>query len=195
MPKIFTNIAAAILSGGKASRLGGIAKGNLVVHNNKTIIQHLLDEIKISDIHDTIIVANEVAAYENYNVPIVADLWRDIGPLAGIASAVDYYIKKQPQYTAILILPCDLPNITSTEISKLVKAFYFYQKPIVFAATAENKLHPLCAVINCNILPQLKYAITKKHYKIRYIWHILGAATVIFQHKKNFHNINSDEDF
>lgn len=194
------NIAAAILAGGKASRLGGLAKGNLIVHNHTTIIQHLLEIIKATDISPTIIVANDNDAYKNYGVKIVSDLWRDVGPLAGIASALNYYTQHQTQLDGILILPCDLPNITINEILQLIHTFYFHKKPIVFAATDENEWHPLCAVISCNeinrvsTILKIQQAITNHKYKIRQVWQEIGAEVVMFPHNKNFRNINTRAD-
>ncbi len=52
-------ISAAILTGGKASRLGGIVKGLLVGAGNAPLIEHLIGELAIAGIHQVILSTNE----------------------------------------------------------------------------------------------------------------------------------------
>lgn len=58
-------IAGAILAGGKAKRLNGIAKGNIKI-NNKTIITNLLKAFAQAGISDVIISANDFKPYKQY---------------------------------------------------------------------------------------------------------------------------------
>jgi|GEM_PF-7091500 len=220
------NIVAAILAGGKASRLGGIAKGNLLIKNgaitgelaadinindnsdnpsenthmdvdgNKTIVWRLLNEIKIAGINQTIIVANNVAVYAAYGVKVIADLYRDIGPLAGIVTALDYHIKHNSGCEAVLILPCDLPKFSSCEMKRLID-FYYAGYPIVFAATTKDQHHPLCAVVSCAMLPKLQQAIMVGRNKINTLWCELDARVVMFdsdEERDKFRNINTVDD-
>lgn len=231
-------LAAAILAGGKARRMGGIAKGNLPAcggsrdgsdcDGGSTIMEHLLREIAAAGIQQkkTIIVANDATPYAEvarvHGVAIIPDLQLDIGPLAGIASALNYYQQRQQYYDALLIVPCDMPNFTEHEISRLMQAYLEMNAPscvsleatvcavpaissaqiapIVFAATAISaapataEFHPLCAIVNCEILPQLQEIIAAGCRKVTAAWQTIGAKTVLFseaEDKDKFKNVNN----
>jgi molybdopterin-guanine dinucleotide biosynthesis protein A len=224
-------VNAAILAGGRARRLGGIAKGNLALCNDgrkRTVMHHLLDELvgtfdvsnggAAKQMH-IVIVANDDAPYMQYEtyhvgrVKVIADLadFCGVGPLAGIISALDYYSKlndidcKQSlqqrlgQRQALLILPCDLPAITRVEMQRLISAYQRSRAEVVFAATACDELHPLCAVVSCTMLPLLQQAVLAGARKICEVWREVGAEMVMFEEKTKFKNINTfadlDENF
>lgn len=240
------SLGAAILAGGQARRMGGIAKGNLLRcytenHNEQgiTIMRRLLNEIVAAGIRQTVIVANDAAPYISYDVPIIPDLLRDVGPLAGIASALHYYdcaklhgfdfpihvfatddsnianLNNCANFgcAAVLFVPCDLPNFSAGEINRLIHAHFSHNcnrddlvcinaattftthAPITFAATGDNELHALCAIINVALLPALQRAIGGGQRKVRDVWRALGAQVVRFDDREKFTNINCVDDW
>lgn len=216
-PNITSKIKAAILAGGKAQRMNGIAKGNLLIREDGcynisdyqkgkntentgsiTIMQRLLGEITHAGINETIIVANDPLVYTNYGVKVIPDLWRDLGPIAGVVTALDYYYFLSPDTDALLITPCDLPNFSAHEIMRLISAYYRASSPtIVYAATAYDEPHPLCAIINTNLLLQLRDATMRGERKIMMIWQQFAAKTVFFDaaaDKIKFSNVNNFYD-
>ncbi len=110
---------AAILAGGLATRLAGTAKGLLPTPQG-TIIERLLAELASAAIGDVIIVANDPQPYAALGKTIIGDLRPRVGPLGGIEAALSYAGKA---YDAVLFLPCDLPNLSATEIRGLLTAF------------------------------------------------------------------------
>jgi molybdenum cofactor guanylyltransferase len=189
------HMVATILAGGRATRCGGLPKGNFICKDGNTIIQHLLDAIKTTGITNTTIVANDDAPYAKYGVPIIPDLWRDQGPLAGIISALKYFAQDDAA-SSLLILPCDLPNFTVTEIQKLTTAYHeaanknALPAPLVFAATSSTEHHPLCAILSLHLLPKLEQIFMSGERKIRTVWQSVGAQAVLFTDEKAFVNMN-----
>jgi molybdopterin-guanine dinucleotide biosynthesis protein A len=59
-------ISAAILTGGNASRLGGIAKGLLVGAQDVPLIDRLINELAIAGVHEVILLANDPQPYTRF---------------------------------------------------------------------------------------------------------------------------------
>ena len=185
------NIKAAILSGGKASRFSGFPKGELLIDANTSIIRHLLNEIVVAGVSKTLIVANDFTLYEKHGVPVIQDMRQDIGPLAGIETALNYY----PETDATLFMPCDLPNISSLEINILVAEFLASNAEVIFATTNNgNNEHPLCGVIKNSVLPIVSQALDQGIRKVREMWQILNTQTIDFKNEQTFLNINTVDD-
>ena len=113
-------IAAAIIAGGKATRLGGIPKGILADADGTSIVQRLLEQIAAAGITDVVISANDPSPYAEMNLPVIADRHADIGPMGGIEAVMACLASR---CDCVLLLPCDLPNITSQEILRLVRSY------------------------------------------------------------------------
>lgn len=197
--KLVTNrhgqIVAAVLAGGRATRCGGLPKGNLIANDGNTIMHHLLGAIKTAGITNIIIVANDAAPYTKYGTPIIPDLWRNQGPLAGIISALKYFAADSAAKN-LLILPCDLPNFTAAEIQKLIDAYHeaacmnASSTPLVFATTSSTQYHPLCAILSTRFLPKLEQIFMNGERKIRTAWQQVGAQEVLFPNSQPFTNTN-----
>ena len=179
-------IAAAILAGGKAKRLGGIEKGNISL-GNETIISRLIKELEQTGlINEIVIISNNPKNYTRYSKPIIKDLRLDMGPLSGVETALTHY---QDRYDAVLFLPCDLPSITATEVEKLYQAFLQYPS-LVFAETPTHQ-HPLCCIIAGQLRAKISTALDQGYRKITQVWNNLENHRVFFTDEQKFLNVNS----
>ena len=79
-------VAAAIIAGGAATRLGGLPKSTLVIEG-RSIAERLL-EILRARFARVLVVANDPAPWEPLGVEIVSDLHHGAGPLAGVHAAL-----------------------------------------------------------------------------------------------------------
>ena len=146
---------AAILAGGLATRLGGTAKGLLPTPRG-TIIQRLVAELATAAIDDMIIVANDPQPYAELGKTIIGDLRPRVGPLGGVEAALSH---AGEAYDAVLLLPCDLPNILASEIRTLLSAFARDPRRAAVAVTSDGRQHPLCAVVPVALLPRVVQSI------------------------------------
>lgn len=185
-------IAGAILAGGKARRMGGFPKGTLQVRTDLSIVEHLVRQIVCSGIQEIVLVANDRDAYEHLGLRIISDKRVGFGPLAGVEAALAHFSR---HYEAVLCLPCDMPALSSREISVLVEAFSTTPGPVAFAKTDEARTHPLCAVVGCGLLTQVSAAIDTGALCVAGLWQQLGGHGVCFSSSAAFCNLNTLDDF
>jgi len=184
-------IAGAILAGGNARRLDGVAKGAIEVGDGVSIIGKLVKELIESDIGDIVIIANNSEPYRNCSTKIILDIRAGIGPMGGIEAGLVHFAGKSD---AVMFVPCDMPNITAKELLVLKEVFIETKAPVVFAETTGFFLHPLCAVVHNVLREVISSAIDNGQRKIRDVWKEVKAVSVPFGNETAFLNINSLED-
>lgn len=79
-------VAAAIIAGGAATRLGGLPKSALVV-DGRSIAERLLEALRAT-FPRVLVVANDPAPWAGLGVEVTPDVHRGAGPLAGIHAAL-----------------------------------------------------------------------------------------------------------
>jgi molybdopterin-guanine dinucleotide biosynthesis protein A len=116
--KISGNIAAAILAGGKNSRMNGKNKAFLKI-NGTFFIRRLVKLLK-EIFEEVIIVTNSPVDFKQYqnNAVITADIIKDTGPLGGIHSALSATSKN-----AVFFVACDMPFLHNALILHQLKVF------------------------------------------------------------------------
>lgn len=97
-------VSALILAGGKATRLGGVAKHELVPDDGdgRTIFERQVAVLE-PRVHEILVsTAGEIAGYR-----CVRDLLPDVGPLAGIAAGLEAMLTPW-----LLVVAGDMPYLT-----------------------------------------------------------------------------------
>jgi molybdopterin-guanine dinucleotide biosynthesis protein A len=184
-------IAGAVLAGGNACRIGGIAKGALKVGDGVSIVERLINEMNHAGVSDIVIIANDPEPYQDYGVKIIADIRKGVGPIGGIEAGLVHFADRAD---AVMFVPCDTPNITAKEMLALNKPFIEAAAPVVFAETGDFFWHPLCAVVHNDLVKQVSSAIDCGERKIRKVWQQVKAITVQFPDETAFFNINNSAD-
>lgn len=184
------HIAAAILAGGKALRLGGMVKGLIQLPDGRTIIQRLIDEIRAAGIGDIIICANDPEPYQHLALPIIPDSEPGLGPLGGIAAALAHFA---PTAEAVLFLAGDMPAITAAELCSLLAAFARTDAPAVFPEAPDGP-HPLVAVARTGLREEVERALHSDNRRATALWRSVGAEAVSFDQVQPFANINTPAD-
>ena len=128
-------MAAAILSGGRARRLGGTDKSALTV-GGIPILQRILLAVRGHATH-VFAVGDTYGAAARAGLPVVQDEIADAGALGGIYTAL-----RASPCERTLVIACDLPFVTSAFIDRLVTA----QEADVVIARDARGYQPLCAV-------------------------------------------------
>lgn len=116
-------IAAAILAGGRGERLGGSVKANVAIGGVR-----LLERVSAA-LHDADIVVVSLGGFRAAELAIlpgqiaVPDLLSDyLGPLAGVAAAVDW-CPRQPVVPDLLVTAAvDTPFLPRDFVSRMVEA-------------------------------------------------------------------------
>ena len=87
-------IGCVLLAGGKSSRMNGIDKA-LVRINNKTLLQLILDKLKIDNNKIVLNTNRDANNFKGYNLKIINDTIPNFqGPLAGILSGLEWFDKQ-----------------------------------------------------------------------------------------------------
>lgn len=185
------NIAGAILAGGKATRLEGLAKGTIEIDKGLSIVQHLIREMSYAGIDDVVLVANDAASYAGYGIPVISDFRRGMGPMGGMESAFAWFASR---CEAVMFLPCDVPNITAKELLQLKTAYLQSDAPAVYARTGDFFCHALCTVVHNEAAGRVSEAIDRGQFRTRDFWLGMNAEPVFFEDENIFKNLNTLDD-
>ena len=156
-----------------------------------SILENTIREVTSSGVEEITIAANDPEPYKPYGLPVIPDLRPGIGPLGGIEAGLAHYARR---YEAVLFLPCDLPGITSREISALISAFDNESGLIVFAQAGHFFDQPLCTIVPNALHQAISKAIDDGKRKVGDVWRELGAVVVHFDDPAPFFNVNTPED-
>jgi molybdopterin-guanine dinucleotide biosynthesis protein A len=132
---IDADLAAAILAGGRASRLDGVNKGTLMI-GRSAIIDRQLDTLR-QVAREIFVVGREDVEWTSRGLPVVADEIPGAGPLGGIYTA----ILRSPRERT-LVVACDMPFLSST----LLRALAAVKDADVVIPRHRNGYEPLCAI-------------------------------------------------
>lgn len=103
---------------------------------------------------EILVSANDPSAYRFLKLPVVPDLLAGCGPLAGLHAAMHWNARE-----LYLVLACDLPNLNSSFLSRLLSLSDGFDATI--PRTVDGVAHPLCAVYRRTCLPAIELALQK----------------------------------
>jgi molybdenum cofactor guanylyltransferase len=148
-------ISSIILSGGRATRMGGVDKG-LVQLQQKPLIQHVIDRLR-PQVDEIIINANrEIEQYLALGYPVLQDeVLQDgspdfIGPLAGV-----YLGLKHAQHDYLLTAPCDSP-LLPLDLAPRMLASLLKNNADIAVATSDGDTHPVFCLCKKSVLKSLE---------------------------------------
>jgi molybdopterin-guanine dinucleotide biosynthesis protein A len=113
-PPLFPDCTGALVAGGQASRLGGVAKGLLqldgepIVARSLTLFRQLFPA--------SIIVANDAPPYSSFGAPVVKDVIAGKGAPSGLHSALT-----AARTEWVFMAACDMPFLAAGPIAWLAE--------------------------------------------------------------------------
>ena len=180
------NISAFILCGGKSSRMG--TEKGLVNYNNKAFIQLVIDAIE--PITTNIFLVTDNQEYTDFNYPLVADIYKNKGPVGGIFSALD-----RSETENNLILSCDIPKISTTVIKNYLINNILDQKDVIFLSDDKN-IYPLIGIYNKSVKPKFSEAISSNRIKLLSLLNELNCQVIKVNPRdfESLKNINTQDE-
>ena len=142
---MYNNITGFILAGGKSTRMG--ENKSLLKIGEHTIIERVVNLMK-GLFKEVIIITNQKDVYFFPGLPMFEDVYKDIGPLAGIHSALSHATTEKN-----FIISCDIPLMTSDVIKYLIE--YPTKKPITIAR-ADNFIQQLIGLYSKNLISTIE---------------------------------------
>ncbi|HSI24778.1 MAG TPA: molybdenum cofactor guanylyltransferase MobA [Methylotenera sp.] len=187
-------ISALILSGGRATRMGGVDKG-LVVFQQKPLVQHVIDRLT-SQVDEIIINANrELEQYQAFGYPVLQDETADfigqtfIGPLAGFNLGLQH-----AKHDYLLTVPCDSPLIPADLTSRLLSNLLENNADIA-VASSDGDAHPVFCICKKEVLSSLTNYLQQGGRKVSAWQKSLNYIEVDFSdNAEAFTNLNTLED-
>ena len=185
---IFRNISGYILAGGNSKRFGENKalfefEGISLIERMLNLLSPLVSSIKI--------VAKNGNEFNGLGVKILNDDLDVQTPLAGILRGLE------DTDGWGLFLACDLPNMKSDIISRLLSAIKdSYEKEgidAVVAVSADEELQPLVACYHKSGMASIKKSIAENQSMKRWLSG-LKIKIVTFEEEEPFININRKED-
>jgi len=185
-------IAAVILAGGRATRMGGGDK-TLLPLAGKPVLQHVIQRLA-TQVPLLAVNANaDPARFERFGLPVLADtVPGQPGPLAGVLAAMGW--AAELGCSGLVTVAGDTPFVPADLVQRLVAA-----GPFALAASPDDagdlRIHPTIGLWPVALSDSLHAALLRGERKVGLWARDNGAVTVRFDTQPDpFFNINTPED-
>ncbi|MGE5430268.1 MAG: molybdenum cofactor guanylyltransferase [Syntrophomonadaceae bacterium] len=148
---MYNDITAAILSGGKSTRMG--ENKSLMKIGEKAVIERV-KELLGPLFHKVNLITNDPEEYSFLKLETYGDIYPGRGPLAGIHSALI-----NSGTDKCFIISCDIPLMKSQMIEYLVK---FPTDKMITIARANGFVQQLCGLYHKNCIPEAENILSVK---------------------------------
>jgi len=118
-------IKGAILAGGQSSRMG--QDKALLNRDHRDMFSYTLEQLENLHLNGVVLSRNESQTQRISSMPLITDSHPELGPLGGIHSIV-----QNVKCDAVLIVPVDMPLLTTDDLQKLVTAGRNFHVPVYF---------------------------------------------------------------
>lgn len=173
-------IAGIVLAGGLSSRMGQdkaqllLAKQTLLTRSVELLSTLMLGDVFVS------------GKYKGFTC--IEDINVELGPIGGIHACVESLSK---QYSALFVLPVDMPLLGSEECRYLLQQFVEYPQGVFY----EHATFPMILPLNAELKEYLIEALASPHNKQRSLYRllkILKLQPVNYQTEAHFRFQNSN---
>ncbi len=183
---LYMDTAGFVLAGGRSSRMG----------RDKALLEWDGDALLaraarcVAEAAGTVAVVGDPQRYAQFGMPVVADLRPGEGPLAGIEAALD------SPYAAEwnLIVACDMPNLDTALLARLLAEARRHNPDCVTARTARG-IEPLCAVYRRSFVDVARKALDAGQRKVRDAFVGLQVIHLWIDNEGAVTNVNTPDDW
>ena len=178
-----TPLAAAILAGGRASRLGGINKGTLTV-GALPIIDRQLETLRQVASH-LFVVGRDDAVWTARQLTVVHDAVPGAGPLGGIYTAV---LHSPCERT--LVVACDMPFLSVDLLHRMAAVD---GADVVIPRSSRGR-EPLCAIYARTCAADIAARLAEGKYEASTLPAGARIAELAVEDDHGFMNVNTPHD-
>jgi molybdopterin-guanine dinucleotide biosynthesis protein A len=156
--------------GGRGSRFGGVAKGNLVHPSGARLVEHLSEVVRTALPEARVVLVGERPEYAYLELPTVRDSPFGIGPLGGLRALVAF--ARDERREAVVALACDMPYVTVELVRRLAE-----EAPGASAVAPrdDGRWQPLAARYGVRVLPVIDAAIAAGERSLQRIFERLES--------------------
>lgn len=184
------DIGALVLVGGKSRRMNGYNKAFLNFEN-KSFIENITNQL--TGFQNIYISVDNKEKYRKLDFTLVEDMYKDIGPIGGIYSAL-----KAIDERYIFVTACDMPKIKKEFIDFLCNTITEDVQCIV-TQDEKGRIYPLGGIYSKDLIGEIENMIKEKDYKLLNLI-IRTKSKIIPLSETNFNksilnNINDINDY
>ncbi|HVR18617.1 MAG TPA: NTP transferase domain-containing protein [Polyangiaceae bacterium] len=162
-------LAIGLFVGGRGTRFGGVAKGNLKLPDGVRLIERLL-RVCDSVLPDApVVLVGQHAEYHRLALAELRDTPAGIGPLGGLRALLDFAAERR--LAAALALACDLPYVTPELLRRIAEEA---PDALALAPREHGLFYPLTARYSVRALPAVDDAILAREHSLQKLFARLG---------------------
>ena len=186
------SVSAAILAGGKSTRMGGKDK-SLLILNGLTFVETIRKKLE-KYISEIFIVTKENEKLEEMKFSVFPDLIVDKGPLGGLYTALSV-----SEASKVLLVACDMPHLDELLVENFIDSV---SDEDVLMPLKDSKPEPLFAIYDRNCLPTIINKIENGRLEMTSFFSSLNVRYLKEETWRqwderglSFKNVNAPEDF
>lgn len=180
-------IGAAVLCGGKSSRMG--QEKAFLTLGGETFLERILKQLQGFD--EILLSVNHTKTELLAQYPGVVDLYPNCGPMSGLHAAL-----VSCRSDALLAVSCDMPFLHQ-DLVRLLCDSMRSDVDVVIPVSNDGRWHPLCAVYRKSLWPVFQENLEKGDYKLQNALKIMRVRN--FYIPRNFENclknVNTPEEY
>jgi molybdopterin-guanine dinucleotide biosynthesis protein A len=178
------DVTGLILAGGRAVRMGGVAKGLLLL-NGKTLVEHVA--ARLGPQVATMLLSANRPDYNACGLPVVADaITGHVGPLAGLHAGL--LACATPW---LVTAPCDAPFLPTDLVDRLAKAA---DEHSLCVAASPSGIEPGFILCHVGLAHDLGRWLQNGGRRVQDWLRAAGAVAIPFDDAAAFANINTPDD-
>ncbi|MEQ1653422.1 MAG: molybdenum cofactor guanylyltransferase MobA [Hyphomicrobium sp.] len=191
------HILGVILAGGQARRMGGGDKG-LADLGGTPMLSHVIARFAPQVAHLILNANGDPARFAGFGLPVVPDLdARALGPMSGLAAAMDWAANAPHDYTAIATVTTDVPFIPVDLVANLAAA----AEGGAAIAVSGDRRHPAIALWPLSLSAAVATALEANELSVNAFAARQAAIEVLFPFSETagaaidpFFNANTSDD-
>lgn len=185
MSRRSSSSSALILAGGKATRLGGAAKHELLVDGGHTIFERQVAVLAPRVAEILVATPHDIAGYR-----CVRDVLPDVGPLAGIAAGL-----AAVRTPWLVVIAGDMPHMTGEVIDELLAAAAEDAAEDAVGVRIRGLAEPLVCALHHRVLAGIERRIESRRYKVADMFADMRVTWLdLDRHMQAFSNVNEPAD-
>ena len=168
-------IGAAVLIGGRSSRMGRPKEDMIIPGSDMTFLDHICNEVDScfgGCLYKRYLSVRKGQLRERKGYLSVEDIYDDIGPLGGLVSVLKR--ASVDGCDALLLLACDMIRYKGEEIKRICENYA--GEDILFARTEKTVLQPLASIYGTGILETAQRQTGSDDHRMR---KLAGDGTVV----------------
>lgn len=166
-------LGAAVLAGGKSSRMDGVNKATLSLHG-QSFLDRLLGEL--GGFGELLVSADRADRYPGCPVPIIPDRVPDTGPLGGLFSLLSAC-----RSDALVVTTCDTP-LFSAALAEHLGSYLTTDCDALVLRDRTGRVHPLCGIYRKTALPALEEQLAAGNYRMTALLERLRGKEISLDH-------------